>query len=543
LDNYSPEQENFLRKNLLEISSKLRGCSLDGLSHCDKINLQAMRSVTRFLGGHPDFQIGFTQWVMGLAPFVVEHLGCPAIDAPEVLGGSLKIDTKSEAEDYVERLGKFGVMCASINEKIAFDANMAWIPPKGVLQGALSFLNGFVEPEPSEHPLVKAFTGKLEAVQTISVGEREKLVELAIGKVRQIVYPGYIDLSNQTSRLVPKARNEPGIWAQPNGELFYQDAIRQLGNSALTAEEIHQLGLSEVNRVTSEMDALLKAQSYRGGSVAERIQALSEESRFSNLDSKEGQQLIISEMKGLIEQAFGKMKEVCNLECPYGIDVQICPVEYQATSGVAFIGPTPANGEPRKFYINPLRLKLFPKFTLKTIVFHETIPGHHWQLSIPLEGDQPFLRKVTPFLGFSEGWAMYAEKLAKDLGFYEGDPFGDLGRLYGELLRSARLVVDTGLHSKRWSREDSVKYLIETVGQAEPQAAFEVDRYAVLPAMVLSYKLGMLKIEELRDTARGKLGERFDLAEFHDVVLRDGNLPLELVAKNVNDWISTKGRV
>lgn len=222
------------------------------------------------------------------------------------------------------------------------------------------------------------------------------------------------------------------------------------------------------------------------------------------------------------------------------VEIRPIPVELQdAAPRGGYSSPSMDGSKPGIFMINLRDMKSNPKFFLPTLVYHETTPGHHWQISLMMGlKDLPLLRRVAPFNAYTEGWALYAENLVEEMGLYEDDPFGNLGRLQAELFRAARLVVDTGLHHKRWTRERAIQYLTETTGVQESEAVIEIERYMIAPGQALGYKLGMLKILELRDRAKTKLGQRFDLAEFHDVILLGGAMPLQVLERRVDNWIA-----
>ena len=539
VDDYSPESEALLRKELFHLSSRIRDCDLTSATQADKEIREVMEAITRFYSGHPDFSIGYIDLFTGLSPFIVNQYWCPVQDAPFNMSSCSNIQSEQDASDYIERLDKFDRMISSIQRKLRADSDKNWIPPKVCLDGALSYLQKFIKPSPAQHTLAVTFAKKLEAVGNISEEKKKALVEHASRKVAEVVYPAYQLLAKQTQSLLKNARDESGIWAQPNGEKFYQDAIRQLGGSELSADQIHQLGLSEVERITVQMDELLRSQHYESGSVAERMVMLSKEPRFLYPDSEEGHSMLLDDLRSYYLEVTSKMGALFKTQSPFTVEIRRVPVETQENEAQGYYMPPPADGSrPGVFYINLRDMKAHPKFSLKTLLYHELNPGHHNQITLGMmRKDVPFLMTSTFFPGFTEGWAMYCEKLAKEMGLYENDPFGNLGRLQSELWRATRLVVDTGLHYKRWTREKTIKYLSEITGFPEFVSTSEVERYMALPAQALSYKLGMLKMLGLRDRAKKELGQRFDLAEFHDVILLGGAMPLQLLEKRVDNWI------
>ncbi|TQV84965.1 DUF885 domain-containing protein [Aliikangiella coralliicola] len=542
MEDYSPENEAALRTELLALTEKIAGFANQSKSSSAIENQLVMASLTRYFGGHPDFSIGYIDVWMGLSPFIVNQINGPLIDIPRYMQSDQKISNEKDAMDYIERLGKFDSLIGSIQNKLSADVKKNWIAPKVNLQGAVRYFDSFLQPKPEEHPLVNAFVEKLALLDGVPEEKKQKLIQLAKQKVADVVYPAYQKISEQTKSLMDKARDESGIWAQPNGDKYYQDAIRQLGDSDRSAEEIHQIGLDEVARVTKEMDAILKSQGYDKGSVGERVIAVTEEPRFLYADSDEGRKELLNDLNGYIAEITEKMADLFKTKPPYQVEVRAFPVEIQdGAPGGQYTPPSVDGSKPGIYWINLRDMKAVPKFSLKSLTYHEANPGHHWQVALNMaQTELPFLRRIAPYNAYVEGWALYSEQVAAEMGLYENDPFGDLGRLQAELFRAVRLVVDTGLHHKRWTREQAIAYMAEQTGSAESDVVAEIERYMAWPGQALGYKLGMLKILELRAHAKKALGEKFDLAEFHDLVLLGGAVPMVVLERKVKDWIAGK---
>jgi len=341
-----------------------------------------------------------------------------------------------------------------------------------------------------------------------------------------------------------KARPESGIWAQPNGAKYYQDAILQLGDSDLTADNIHQIGLSEVKRISEQMDKILISQGYNKGTVGQRMVSLNDEQRFLYEDSIAGREQLLSDLNGYIGEVSKKMTHLFKTKPSYKVEVRAYAKEVQdGAPGGEYTPPAVDGSKPGIYWINLRDMKANPKFGLKTLTYHEANPGHHWQAALNMDqASLPFLRRIAPYNAYAEGWALYAEKVAEEMGLYEGDPFGNLGRLQAELFRAVRLVVDTGMHEKRWTREEAIKYMAEQTGSAQSDVISEIERYMTWPGQALGYKLGMLKILSLREHAKSSLGDKFDLASFHDLVLLGGAVPMKVLESNVNQWIAKQSK-
>jgi len=270
--------------------------------------------------------------------------------------------------------------------------------------------------------------------------------------------------------------------------------------------------------------------------------ALNEEPRFLYADSAEGRAQLLKDINGYIAEITAKMPAAYKTTPKYKVEVRPYPVEIQdGAPGGEYNSPSIDGSKPGIYWINLRDMKANPKFGLKTLTYHEAIPGHHWQIALNLEqADMPFLRRIAPYNAYAEGWALYSERMAAEMDMYKNDPFGDLGRLQGEIFRAVRLVVDTGLHYKHWTREQAIDYMAKQTGSAKSDVIAEIERYMTWPGQALGYKLGMLKILSLRKHAKESLGDKFDLGEFHDVVLLGGAVPMKVLAKNIHQWIANK---
>ncbi|HHL32215.1 MAG TPA: DUF885 domain-containing protein, partial [Oceanospirillales bacterium] len=354
------------------------------------------------------------------------------------------------------------------------------------------------------------------------------------------VYPSYQRVIRQLEDMSMSATEESGIWAQPNGVAYYQDAVKMLGDTDLTPQQIHQLGLDEVDRISKQMDKILRAQGLTTGSVGQRMTSINDDPRFLYEDSDQGREDLINDLNAYIQEISAHMDELFASRPKYAVEVRKFPKSREESApGGMYTNPPLDGSQPGIYWINLRDIKANPKFDLKTLTYHEAIPGHHWQVALNLEqSNLPMLRRIAPYNAYVEGWALYAEKVAAEMGMYKNDPFGDLGRLKAELFRAVRLVVDTGLHYKKWSREKAIKYMAETTGTVESDVVAEIERYMVWPAQALGYKLGMINILRLRANARKQLGDSFDIKSFHDLVLLGGAVPMEVLNHRVEQWLS-----
>jgi uncharacterized protein (DUF885 family) len=316
--------------------------------------------------------------------------------------------------------------------------------------------------------------------------------------------------------------------------------LRQATTTDYTPEQVHQLGLSEVARITQEMDGLLKAQGLSSGSVGERMTALGKDPRFLYPNDDDGRRQALARYQQILDEVSARMPQYFRTLPPTRLTVErVPPSQEKGTSGGYYQQASMDGSRPGMFFANLREMNEVPKWGMKTLAYHEGIPGHHFQISTALGlKDLPLIRQQTLYTAYAEGWALYAEQFAAEIGMYKDDPWGDLGRLQMELLRATRLVVDTGIHAKGWSREQAIDYMVNTTGMAPGDVTTEVERYMAFPGQACAYKVGQLKILELREKARTALGPKFNLKDFHAVVLENGGVPLTLLEQLVDEWIA-----
>jgi uncharacterized protein (DUF885 family) len=544
LDLFGPEHEAALRADLRAIALRIEADASEGAAPATLENQRAMASVVHYYAGAEAFPIGYIDTWMGLSPFIVNQINGPLIDIPSSMKSAQPIRNARDAQDYISRLGQFDAMVDSVIAKLDADVAAGWIPPAVVLQGAARYLEGFIAEPAEAHSLVGNLRGKLAALDDIDADTRNALVEAAGAQVAGTVYPAFQRALERVSELVPQGRSEAGIWAQPNGAAFYEYAIRSLGDSARSADEIHQIGLDEVARISAEMDAILRAEGYTEGSVGARMTALGKEDRFLYPDSEAGRAELIADINRYIDDITATMAPLFRTRPPYQVEVRAFPVEIQdGAAGGQYSPPSLDGSKPGIYWINLRDPYGNPRYSLKTLSYHEANPGHHWQIALAMaQTELPFLRRIAPFNAYIEGWALYSELLAAEIGMYRDDPYGDLGRLQAELFRAVRLVVDTGLHHKRWTREQAIEVMAETTGQPASDVLAEIERYMAWPGQALGYKLGQIEILALREEARNALGGRFELAEFHDLVLLSGALPMAVLDAKVKAWIRERAQ-
>lgn len=538
LELFDSKTEGELRLALAKIAAELSTMPLPA-DAMEADNQQVMANIIGYYAGDSRFSFGYIDPWMGHSAFIINQINGPTIDMPGSMVNSHPINNEQDAKDYLARLALFGPALKSISDKLNTDVKAGWIPPRVLLDKAQNILKNYGNNNATEHPLYRDFATKLDKVTSFTAEQKQPLLEQAAKHIITVVAPGYQQLLADVVATLPHARSEAGIWAQPNGSDFYAYSVRQLGDTELTPDQIHQIGLDEVARISKEMDKILKANGYHEGSVGDRMTALAEEPRFLYEDSDDGRALLLADLNRYIAEMDLRMPEQFATKPPYAVEVRRIPVEVQdSAAGGQYTSPSIDGSKPGIYWINLADMKANSKFDLKTLTYHEANPGHHWQIALNLAQDKlPLLRRIAPYNAYAEGWGLYSELVAFEMGMYKNDPFGNLGRLKAELFRSVRLVVDTGMHAKKWTREQAVQYMAQTTGTASSDVISEIERYMAWPGQALGYKLGMLKIVELRELARTELGAQFDIRAFHDLVLLSGAVPMKVLEQKVRDWI------
>ncbi|WP_105255065.1 DUF885 domain-containing protein [Pseudoalteromonas sp. T1lg75] len=542
LPDYSVAGMQRLQQDMRDAAKQLGALQHPALAQKDALHLKVNQVIANYYAGDANFAAGYIDTWGGHLPYVVNQLSGPLIDLPNLLKDQHEIASEQDAKDYLARLNAFSDVVKQVQEKVNADAKLGVILPKALFPNTLGYLENFTSAAPEVHPLVSSMKAKLDKLEGLSEQQVTDYLQQAEEIVRSKIYPAVASVYNDMQGLQKQAPEKVGIWAQPNGEAFYQHEITYLGDSDLSAEQIHQLGLDEVKRITARMDEILKANGYSEGSVNERMQQLNAEPRFLYEDSDAGRAELLAFLRDEIVTINKKAPDYFSTLPPQKVEVRRIPVAVEAGSaGGYYNGPSLDGSRPGVFYINLKDMAAVPSFGMKTLTYHEAVPGHHFQIALNmLQQDIGLMRQNASFNAYVEGWALYSELVAYEMGMYENDPFGDLGRLQAEVYRAARLVVDTGLHYKKWTRQQAIDYFAAATGSPMSDVVPAIDRYIAWPGQALGYKLGMLKLVELRDRAKQALGDKFDIKAFHDVILLSGARPMAIVEQDVDAWIATQ---
>lgn len=474
------------------------------------------------------------------SPYVVTQLGGAYVNEPDFLTSRHPITTRDETEAYLSRLSGFARALDQESAMIAEDAGRGMIPPDFAIDGAVNQLNGFASTAPAQTVLVTSLRDRLPAVTEIPEADRAGFLTRAETLVRDEVLPAYRRQIEALRAIRARATHDAGIGSRPQGADMYPVALRAFTTTTMSADEIHTMGVELVRQINSEMDAVLRANGLTRGTVAERVRSLGQrpDQRYPSTDA--GRAQLLADLNVMVQNMRARMPEVCGRQARADLQIVRVPEYIQAGApGGYYQQPSLDGSRPGTYYIN-LRdpANEYPRYALPTLTYHEGIPGHHWQLAIQQESEGlPFYRTALSFFGaFIEGWGLYAEQLADEMGVYADNPLGRIGYLQSAAFRSSRLVVDTGIHAKGWSREQAIQSMMEATGNDETSTITEIERYCVSPGQACSYMVGKQAILRMRASAQEALGSRFDIKGFHDTLLTNGSTPLTVTDQLVQQW-------
>ena len=489
----------------------------------------------------------FDEWLvdaeMKHSGYRVNQISGVTVNLPEFLTDAHAIIDRRSADRYLSRLSEFGRVLREVRDRVIDDRNHGVIPPDFVIEKSLTGMRRFIFEGAAQNVLVTDFASRLSEVDEISAEDQAVLVMDAQARVASEVIPGYEGMIALFEEFATQTNHDAGIWRIPNGEAIYRHRLRSSTTTDYTPDEIHDIGLAEVVRIEGEMHAILDTQQIPDGDIATRVRVVMEDpsQQFANTDA--GREEMIAYLESFDAKVMARVADFFITIPPQPLEIVRVPVHAQDSSaGGYYSSPALDGSRPGRFYINQKNTADNPRWTLPTLMIHEGSPGHHFQLSASqLIEDVPLLRRLSPFNAFTEGWALYSERIAKtDMGLYDDDPLGDLGRLQAEMFRAVRLVVDTGIHAKRWSREEAIDYMLAKTGMTEDEVTREIERYSVWPGQATGYKTGQLAILELREVAEAALGESFDIRQFHELLLMNGAMPLALLKDQVTAWIDAQ---
>ncbi len=463
---------------------------------------------------------------------------------PAFLINMHKIADAKDAKAYIGRLSKVPELFTQLETGLTLRQEHGIMPPKFVFDKVLDDCKNVISGQPfddsdKESTLLKDFQKKVNALE-LSEDEKKSLLDEAKNALVNQVKPAYSSLIELVKKQKEATTTENGVWKLPDGKNFYNTALQRTTTTNMTSDQIHELGLKEVERIHGEMKAIMKAVKFEG-TLQEFFKFMKNDKQFYYPETVAGKEAYLKEAVAIIDTMKSKLNTLFITKPKADIEVKAVEAFREKSAGKAFYQRgTPDGSRPGKYYANLYDMASMPSYQMEALAYHEGIPGHHMQLSIAqeLEG-LPEFRKFARYTAYSEGWGLYSEFLPKEIGMYS-DPYSDFGRLAMELWRACRLVVDTGIHDKKWTREEGIAFYVNNTPNAELDAVKMVERHIVMPSQATAYKIGMNKIIELRAHAKKELQDKFDIREFHEVVLTNGLVPLTVLEELVDEWINSK---
>ncbi|MEP1469734.1 MAG: DUF885 domain-containing protein [Halieaceae bacterium] len=474
--------------------------------------------------------------------FVIHQFRGPHTQAASSLINIHRVDDLADAQAYIGRLNNIGPWFDQVIEQLRIRQQKNflladWQYPQ-MIQAARNITAGTPYDDSGvDSTLWADFKTKVAALD-VDEAQREQLLVEARKAMVEVVKPAYQRLVAELESQATNAPDADGVWKFENGDAFYAERLRWFTTTELSADEVHNIGLREVARVQGEMKAIMAQVGFEG-TLAEFFVFLREDPQFYYADTDAGRAAYLAEAVRLIDVMRERLPEAFGVLPEAELEVKRVEAFREKSAGKAFYqGPPPDGSRPGIYYANLYNMANMPKYQMEALAYHEGLPGHHLQRAIAAELEGiPDFQKYTSFTAYSEGWGLYTERLAKDMGFYT-DPYADFGRLAMELWRACRLVVDTGIHSKRWTREQAIDYLVENTPNSVNDATRAIERYIAMPGQATAYMVGKLKILELRERAQAALGDDFDMGGFHDTVLAEGPVPLSILEQKVDAMIA-----
>jgi len=486
------------------------------------------------------------------APYAVTQLTGAYTGLPDFLASQHPVTNREQADAYLSRLSAYARVIDQENAVVAADAAAGVIPPDfcllrrneaGAEEGAIGQLRAFARIAPADNVLVTSFVQKLGQVAQISDADKTALAERASTILTGEILPAYQRQIDALNAILPRATSDAGIWKLPQGAEMYTAALASHTTTSMGPDEIHEMGLDLIRQLNDEMETIFRAQGMTTGTLPQRYAALGRRPDQIYPKTEEGRAALLAALNEQTRVITARMPEVCNTLARAPVEIKRVPEFTEAGApGGYYQGAALDGSRPGAYYINlrdpPAE---WPKFKLPTLTYHEAVPGHHWQIAISQEAQGlPFIRSaLLGFNAYQEGWGLYAEQLADEMGMYQDDPFGRLGYLQSAAFRASRLVVDTGIHHKRWTRDQAIQSMMEATGNELSSTRTEIERYCVWPGQATGYMVGRQAINRIRESARTALGDRFDIRGFHDAVLTNGATPLSVTESIVTEWVAS----
>jgi uncharacterized protein (DUF885 family) len=525
----------------LEHLRALNADQLRRLQAIDRARLSAVNAVNYdavFFGteatAEADRRFPYGQQGAG-APYVISQLTGSYQSTPSFLATQHTVETKADADAYLARLEAFAAVLDQETERARRDVGLGVVPPDFVVERTLTQMKGLqVAPEQSTLVTSLAERARKQGIEGDYAAPAARIFQ-------DKVLPALGRQTSLVESLRAKAPHDAGCWRLPDGEAYYALSLRVGTTTGMSPAEVHQIGLDQARELSARADVLLRKVGLTKGSVSRRIQALGKRRQYIYANTDAAKETLIADLNAQVRAMQARLPQYFGTLPKAPVEIRRVPKFIEAGApGGYYNNPSLDGSRPGIYWINLRDTAEVPRWALPTLTYHEAIPGHHLQLSLQQEADLPMIRRASVYSAYAEGWALYAEQLAQEMGVYADDPLGEIGYLQSSLFRAARLVVDTGLHAMRWSREKAIAAMIDIDGDKESAVATEVERYCVWPGQACSYMVGKLTWLRLREKARAALGAGFDIRSFHDAGLLSGNMPLTALENVIDGYIGRR---
>lgn len=534
LTDRSPAGQRAIAQRVAKRLERLNAIDVSKLSDAARVDVDIIRTAHEFAREGFAFPYGDTavldqSWAYRNAPYVVAQNTGAFLEIPTMLDTRHTVETKEDADAYLSRLAAYAGQLDGETERLKSAAAQGVIAPDFLLDKTLAQIKLARSGKISEWSLV---TSLADRAKQLGGDYAAQATKIATDKVAPALDRQIAELEKHRKR----ATSAAGVWKLPQGDAYYAWTLTAGTTTRMTPEQIHSRGQEELRALQSEMDGILKKQGLTQGTVGERMTALGKDPRYQFADSDEGRKKLMAYLEERIKDMRSRLPRAFNTMVPGNLEIKRMPPEVEPGAPGAYGGPGTIDGKvPGKFWINLHTMSSWTTYNLPTLAFHESIPGHVWQGEYTFK--LPLFRSLLAFNAYTEGWALYAEQLAAELGIYDDDPIGRLGYLQSIAFRACRLVVDTGLHAKRWTRQQAIEWFASTNGSSVAEVTSEVDRYCAWPGQACGYKVGHSEINRLRAKAQQALGAKFDLRRFNDTVVTGGDVPMVVLARNIDAFI------
>ena len=535
LTDRSPEGQAVIASDVRDTLARLQAIDTDALEPDQALNIDVIRTVFENSAAGFEFPYGDmallnSQWSYRNSPYAIAQNVGAFVEIPSFLDASHAIDTVEDADAYLTRMEAYAGQLDGETERVTADGALGVILPDFLMEKTLGQLRGAAGSPIENWGVVTSIATRASQLSG-DYGEKAKAI------ATEKIGPAIARQIAALEALAPSATSDAGMWARPQGDAYYDWALAAATTTTMSPDDVHEMGMEELAALQSQMDPILRSIGYTDGPVGDRMTALGNDPRYHFAEGDEGRAQILAFIDEKVDEIRALMPQAFETLVPGYFEVKRIPPEVEAGAPGAYGGAGSVDGkQPGIYGINLRTTRLHNRYTLADLTYHEAIPGHVWQGEYTFK--QPLVRSLLAFNAYSEGWALYAQQIADELGVYDDFPVGRLGYLQSLAFRACRLVVDSGLHAKRWTREQAIEWFVKNNGSTEEEVRGEVDRYCAWPGQACGYKVGHTAINRLRDKAKTELGDQFDFRRFNDAVVLGGSVPMTVLERIIDNYIA-----